>query len=57
MTDSSGTRLGRTPRDADIDPVRLVGEAIGRLRFGGIHLTIHEGKLVQMDVTEKRRFT
>ena len=38
------------------DPAGLVAEAIAGLRFGGILLTVHEGKLVQMEVTEKRRF-
>ena len=42
---------------------RLVGDAIERIRqaletihFGEIHLTIHDGKMVQLDVTEKHRF-
>lgn len=30
---------------------------LGRIRYGAIHLTIHDGKLVQLDVTEKRRLT
>lgn len=34
-----------------------VAEAVGRLRFGAIHLTIHEGRVVQLDVTERQRFT
>lgn len=32
-----------------------VREALGKLRFGSITLTVHEGRLVQIDVTEKRR--
>lgn len=43
-------------RPAEADLVGLVAEAIAGLRFGGIHLTVHEGRLVQMEVTEKRRF-
>ena len=34
-----------------------VAEAVGRLRFGSVHLTIHEGRVVQLDVTERQRFT
>lgn len=33
----------------------IVAEALARLRFGDIRLTIHDGKLVQVDVTEKTR--
>jgi hypothetical protein len=42
-------------QDADPEILRLVRDALDRLRFGSIHLTIHEGKLVQIDVTEKTR--
>jgi hypothetical protein len=38
------------------DAIGLVSDALARLRFGAIQLTVHEGKLVQMEVTEKRRF-
>jgi hypothetical protein len=34
-----------------------VAEAVGKLRYGAIHLTIHEGRVVQLDVTERQRFT
>jgi hypothetical protein len=30
--------------------------ALSHLSFGSIMLTIHDGRIVQMDVTEKRRF-
>jgi hypothetical protein len=33
-----------------------VVEALGRIRFGAIQLTVHDGRLVQVDVTERRRF-
>lgn len=55
MIESLDERPGRRPADAD--PLHLVREALARLRFGGIQLTVHEGKLVQMEITEKRRFT
>lgn len=40
----------------DADPLQTVRDALSQLRFGAIQLVIHEGKLVQMDITEKRRF-
>ena len=37
--------------------LRVVADALDRLRFGVIQLTVHDGKLMQVDVTERRRFT
>ena len=39
------------------DPMSVVRDALSSLKFGAISLTVHEGKLVQIEVTEKRRFT
>lgn len=38
------------------DGIQHVIEALQRLRFGVIQLTVHDGKLMQVDVTERRRF-
>ena len=37
--------------------LRVVAEALERLRYGVIQLTVHDGKLMQVDVTERRRFS
>lgn len=34
-----------------------VTEALSRLRYGAVHLTVHDGRVVQLDVTERQRFT
>jgi len=34
-----------------------VAEALSSLRYGTVHLTVHDGKVVQLDVTERQRFT
>lgn len=39
------------------EPLRAVAEALERLRYGVIQLTVHDGKLMQLDVTERRRFS
>lgn len=39
------------------DAIVEISEILKKLHFGSIQLTIHNGKLVQLDVTEKRRFT
>ena len=35
----------------------VVGDALARLRFGAINLVVHDGKVVQIDVTERKRLT
>lgn len=37
--------------------LQLVEDALARLRFGVINLTVHDGKVVQIDITERRRFS
>ncbi|OYU03522.1 MAG: hypothetical protein CFE36_03410 [Sphingomonadaceae bacterium PASS1] len=39
------------------EPLRAVLDALNTLRFGAIQLTVHDGKLVQVDITERKRFT
>ena len=38
-------------------PIAAIADAISKLRFGAVVLTVHDGKLVQMDVTERQRFS
>lgn len=33
-----------------------VVEAVSRLRFGVVQLTVHDGRVVQLDVTDRQRF-
>ena len=49
----------RQPRPEPVPEtaVALIVEALGRVRFGDIRLTVHEGRLVQIDVTERTRLT
>jgi hypothetical protein len=37
--------------------LEAVANALSRLRYGAVHLTVHDGKVVQLDVTERQRFT
>ena len=39
------------------DPLAQIALALQQMHFGVIQLTVHEGKLVQLDITEKRRFS
>jgi len=49
---------GSSPFSHDSLPehLRHIAEALERLQFGVIQLTVHDGKLMQVDVTERRRF-
>ncbi|MBL9065651.1 MAG: YezD family protein [Sphingopyxis sp.] len=48
-TDKDGSE--QTPR-----AVQTVLDALQKLKFGAIQLTVHEGRLVQVDVTERHRY-
>ena len=37
------------------DSLSIVRSALSRLRFGNVAITVHEGHVVQIDVTEKLR--
>jgi hypothetical protein len=37
------------------DSLAAVREALTGLRFGSVSLTVHESRIVQIDVTEKKR--
>ncbi len=57
MTDpdyAGAEQLGNEPLS---EPVRLVLDALKSLRFGAVQLTVHDGKLVQVDITERKRFS
>ncbi|MEN9717255.1 MAG: hypothetical protein RIQ99_133 [Pseudomonadota bacterium] len=55
------TRIS-APLPQEIDPdgrvaasLEIVREVLLNLRYGSISLTVHEGQVVQIDVTEKKR--
>ncbi len=37
------------------ESIATVREALWGLRYGQVSLTVHEGRVVQIDVTEKKR--
>ncbi|WP_260581038.1 YezD family protein [Sphingopyxis sp. PET50] len=52
---ASSNRATGSP-EATSRAVQTVLDALEKLRFGAIQLTVHEGKLVQVDVTERHRY-
>ncbi|CAH0496905.1 YezD family protein [Novosphingobium sp. CECT 9465] len=53
MTESSNAR-GDSENHLE-ESIASVREALTGLRYGNVSLTVHEGRVVQIDVTEKRR--
>lgn len=48
--------MPNSPTTADCeDALAAIRDYLVRLRFGSIAITVHEGRIVQLDVTEKRR--
>ena len=54
---SDDRRGAPTPEEAAAAALNAVGEAISRLRYGAIGLTVHDGRVIQLEVTERQRFT
>lgn len=55
MTAPSLTNAAATGDHALEASLASVREALSGLKFGSVSLTVHEGRVVQIDVTEKRR--
>jgi hypothetical protein len=47
--------LAAAPAAPTEDALAAIREHLERIRFGSIAVTIHEGRVVQLDITEKRR--
>ena len=53
----SGLHLAReSASNPKAAPLQVVADALDQMRYGVIQLTVHDGKLVQLDITERRRF-
>ncbi|MEP7222088.1 MAG: YezD family protein [Novosphingobium sp.] len=58
--DSSRRTLTGKPGSNDQTVTTALGavaDALATMRYGAIELTVHDGKVVQLDVTERRRFS
>lgn len=57
MTKYSAELVGSIGAKPLPESIQSVLDALSQIKFGSIQLTVHEGKLVQVDVTERKRFT
>lgn len=55
--DHSATRYDKGSPKQSPEAIRVVSEALERLRYGAIQLTVHDGKVMQIDITERTRLT
>lgn len=55
MTQLNGNTTLSAVKSAPDEAVNTILESLRRIRFGSIAVTVHEGKIVQLDITEKRR--
>ncbi len=53
--DANATKLAQKQQHIE-ESLRVIRDAVDSLRFGSIALTVHEGSIVQIDITEKHRF-
>ena len=55
MSDTSDAKKTDPAQTIELS-IERIREALAALRFGTIALTVHEGRVVQIDITEKTRF-
>lgn len=54
---TSARRFDRPAAGADHErAIAALREALSRIRFGTIALTVHDGRVVQIETSEKHRF-
>jgi hypothetical protein len=53
---NTGEETGKDGSDQTPRAIQTVLDALDKLKFGAIQLTVHEGRLVQVDVTERHRY-
>lgn len=55
MNDVSNQPLSSDASRLMDESIASVREALAGLKYGNVSLTVHEGRVVQIDVTEKKR--
>lgn len=55
MSQPTATPFPSTPERDREEAFAHVRQALETLRFGQVGITVHEGRIVQIDITEKRR--
>lgn len=45
-----------SPHDSKADWLEVVRQNVGNLRFGSVQITVHDGRVTQVESIEKTRF-
>ena len=56
MSAPNDSRTSHSRDDAAKAALAAVADAVAKLRYGAIELTVHDGRVVQLEVTERQRF-
>ncbi len=56
MSDNSEEDTDKAKQSASSEILSSVAAALAKLSYGAIQLTVHNGRVVQLDITERRRF-
>jgi hypothetical protein len=56
MEDEMPDATVRNETDLASEVIGLIRQGLAGVRFGSLALTIHEGKVTQLEITEKKRF-
>jgi hypothetical protein len=56
MEDEMPEATSRNETDLASEVIGLIRQGLAGVRFGSLALTIHEGKITQLEFTEKKRF-
>lgn len=56
MSNDEPERWRRPDRPDITTSIEAVRKALETLRYGSVTLTVHDARIVQLDITERRRF-
>lgn len=57
MSASNDSHTSHSLDEAAKAALAAVANAVAKLRYGAIALTVHDGRVVQLEVTERQRFS
>jgi hypothetical protein len=55
MSDKPTANAAPPPKPVSALPIEEIREAVEKIRFGTVQLIIQDGRIVQIDTTEKKR--
>ena len=56
VTSTDHTKIAAPEAEVQANWLALVGEKVGALQYGVVQITVHDGRVVQVELTERHRF-